>query len=110
MPGIRVWSGDGEMDRNLRVFVHLVDSAGRTVVQHDGVPENARAPVPKWSDGQLVDDRHGLLLPVNLAAGTYWLDVGLYDDSGRLPLLRGGNMLHLGPIVVTGSGPTTKRS
>lgn len=104
------WSGDGDMDRNLRVFVHLVDSTGRTVVQHDGVPENARAPVPNWSDGQVVDDRHGLLLPRSVAPGTYWLDVGLYDNSGRLPLLSGGNMLHLGPIVVRMSGPTRNRS
>lgn len=91
------WGG-GDTSRNLRVFVHLVDAAGQTVAQHDGIPRNARAPVPAWSPGAVIDDRHGLLAPLNLSPGRYWLEIGLYDDSGRLPLVRGGTFVRLGPL------------
>jgi hypothetical protein len=101
------WVGDGEPQRNLRVFVHLVDSAGRIIAQHDGVPSNARSPVPDWVRGRVVDDRHGLLVPPNLAPGTYWLEVGLYDDNGRLPLTAGGDTLRFGPVTAVPAAPSS---
>ena len=36
-----------------------------------------------------------------MAKGQYWLEVGLYDDRGRLGLRSGRDVVRLGPIVVT---------
>jgi len=45
--------------------------------------------------------RHGLVLPADLAPGSYTLQVGLYDARGaRWPLEGGGDAARLGEVVV----------
>lgn|GEM_PF-6728360 len=94
------WQASTPPSRDLKVFVHLINQNGAVVSQHDSPPANGRAPVPRWQAGQIVDDRHGLLIPNHLPSGTYWLEVGLYDGDGRLSLLKGGDTVRLGPIRV----------
>ncbi|HEX5415513.1 MAG TPA: hypothetical protein VFZ25_07595, partial [Chloroflexota bacterium] len=101
------WQAAGPLDRNLKVFVHLVNPKGDVVSQHDSLPENGRAPFVQWPANQIFDDRHGLLLSSAVVPGDYWLEIGLYDEHGRLPLQNGGDTLRLGPMRVTGAGDRT---
>jgi len=83
------WQAERPMDQNWTVFVHLVDGEGNLVSQHDSWPRDGRYPTSVWDQGEVVDDRHLLVLPANLAEGNYQIVVGLYSaESGeRLPVL-----------------------
>jgi hypothetical protein len=79
------------LDQNWTVFVHLVDSTGGLVAQHDSQPRDGRYPTSVWDQGEVVDDPHLLVVPANLPDGDYQVVVGLYSvESGeRLPVLDG---------------------
>ena len=62
------------------VFVHLLDSSGRIVAQHDGPPQDGSYPTSLWRPGDVVKDVHHLS---GRSAGTT-LEIGLY----RRPSLR----------------------
>ncbi len=94
------WRAPGPLPENMSVFVHLVDGHETMWAQHDGWPANGRAPTTHWQGGTTVLDRHGLIVPPDAPPGRYWLEVGLYDANGRLPLQTGGDFVRLGPIVV----------
>jgi hypothetical protein len=78
------WEAQAPVSERLKVFVHLVDDSGNIVAQHDAEPGDTTA----WAAGKQAIDRHGLLVPLDAATGTYYLRVGLYpadDPSTRLP-------------------------
>jgi hypothetical protein len=77
------------LDQNWTVFVHLVDSTGSLVAQHDSQPQYGRYPTSVWGQSEVVDDPHLLVFPANLPDGEYQVVVGLYSaESGeRLPVL-----------------------
>src|SRR5581483_6383756 len=77
------WQALANPGRDLSVFLHLLDQGGHTVSQHDGWPSAGSRPTSSWQPGDVIDDRHGLLLPPSLPAGTYRVEVGLYDASGQ---------------------------
>jgi len=68
-----------------------VDGAGNLVAQRDSWPREGRYPTSVWDQGEVVDDRHSILLPANLPDGEYQLIMGLYsvESGGRLPVLDG---------------------
>lgn len=101
LPVQLIWHADGPLKRNLTVFVHFVDAKEKLWAQHDSPPINDRAPTTIWTNGETVNDRHGLIVPANAPSGQYWVEVGLYDAQGRLPLEEGGDTVRLGPITVT---------
>jgi hypothetical protein len=80
------------------VFVHLLDSEGQVVSQHDGPPQDGAYPTSAWDAGEVVVDDRILLLPPDLTPGLYSLWVGLYlPASGeRLPVAGGGDSVKLG--------------
>jgi hypothetical protein len=61
------------------VFVHVLDSTGKVVAQHDGPPRGGMAPTRTWQAGERVRDRHVVPLPARLPPGPFRLSVGLYD-------------------------------
>jgi hypothetical protein len=68
-----------------RFFLHVVDSNGDLVAQHDGLD----APAQYWQAGDLIVQEH--LLP-NLPQGELALRIGVYDpQNGRRLLLRDGS-------------------
>jgi mannosyltransferase len=97
-------------------FLHLVDAAGRIVVQRDMPPQNGTARTSTWqvlgrgrpgesrlaietgpngttrveADGEIYRDHLALSLPADVAPGTYRLLLGLYDPTTgtRLPVRR----------------------
>jgi hypothetical protein len=69
------------VQQNAKVFVHLLDAAGQLVAQHDSEPVSGQRPTSTWKPGESIIDRHGVLLPDDLAPGEYQLVVGLYDPA-----------------------------
>lgn len=61
--------------RDLRVFVHLVDSAANKIAQDDGLGYPAR----EWRTGERFVTFHTLALPAEQPLVDYRLAVGLYD-------------------------------
>ncbi len=64
-----------------KVFVHLVDPAGRMIAQHDGEPVEGRRPIRTWQVGDLVIDAHTLVWQVEAYSGPAKVYVGLYDPA-----------------------------
>ncbi len=79
---------------NLTAFVHLLDSSGAIVAQHDGPLGGAFAPAARLAPGMLLDVTVDLALPAELPAGAYTLRVGLYPPGAPdSPLLPAGSNL-----------------
>lgn len=82
------WQAAASIDRNYSVFVHLVDSRGVILAQHDSWPGAGNDPTSGWTKGDLRRDIHRLDVPTAfLAEGPCRLLVGMYDWSTgrRLP-------------------------
>ncbi len=81
------WNALQEIDRDYKLFVHLLDGEGELLRQSDAMPRDWTAPTSGWHKDEVVSDlvtldTHGL------PAGTYTLSMGLYDavSQERLPL------------------------
>ncbi|MBN1641395.1 MAG: hypothetical protein JXA09_09175 [Anaerolineae bacterium] len=73
------WHALRRVTCNDTVFVHLIDGAGEVLSQHDGEPVSGTYPTSAWAPGDVIVDLHRLPLPVDLTAGDYHVEVGLYD-------------------------------
>jgi len=90
------WLCLAPIDENFKVFVHAVDSSGRTVSQHDGMPGNEFSPTTRWLPGELIVDRHTLPFgdgPLTLYAGMY-----RWPNIENLPTIQGSQLLPDGRI------------
>ncbi len=83
------WRVNQPVERNLTMFVHLVNGDGEIVGQYDALPGGGRWPTTVWQAGDLVADELTIPLPAQLPPGEYGLRIGLYDAAGRLPLSDG---------------------
>jgi hypothetical protein len=83
------WQTTGDVSGTWSAFVHLGDPAQPPLAQADGEPVNGRYPTHLWDAGEVIDDAVALPLPPDLPAGTYPVQVGMYDRSSgaRLPLV-----------------------
>jgi 4-amino-4-deoxy-L-arabinose transferase-like glycosyltransferase len=79
------WQALGEMEKSYTVFTHLLDGASRIWAQHDGVPGGDK-PTSGWVRGEIVIDRHTLLIKDDAPAGEYTLEVGMYDPATGIRL------------------------
>ncbi len=98
------WRALGETERGYKVFVHLLDAEGRSAAGHDAEPANWQRPTTSWVAGEYIADEHVLALPADLPAGSYRIEVGIYDGASgeRLPLADGSDRLILSqPVEVT---------
>lgn len=91
------WQTARYINADYTVFVHLLDPTRAIVAQHDGEPAEGLAPTSIWVPGQPIRDEHRLLLPSNMAPGTYTLVCGMYDPVTRDRLaVTGGPMSQQG--------------
>lgn len=96
------WQAQAEMSDSYRVFVHLVDAAGRVVDQDDGEPRDWTRPTTGWLQGEVVTETRKLAIPAENSTGPYTLMVGLYVEVGtRLTLPAGEDALALTVIQVS---------
>lgn len=77
------WQALAKVEEGYTVFVHLIDGANRPLVTLDYTPLGGSVPthlwIPKWLPGQRLLDPYRLVLPDDLAPGTYYIEVGLYE-------------------------------
>jgi hypothetical protein len=92
-----LWRAVDNVGRDYSVFVHVLHENGAPAdgVQTNGdrTPMNNGVPAPtsSWTAGAQINDTYEVLLPGNLPAGNYRIEVGLYDDQGRLTVVDYGN-------------------
>ncbi len=91
------WRAMVNVGHDYRVFVHFLRADGAPVdsakTDGDRTPMNSGAPAPtsSWIAGTIVNDVYSIVLPGDLPAGTYRIEIGLYDDQGRLRVADYGN-------------------
>ena len=73
------WQTAVPLETRYKIFLHIVDEAGRIVAQRDSEPGGGLAITTEWELGAVVVDNHGILLPPTLENGRYALRMGLYD-------------------------------
>jgi len=73
------WLALRDVGTDLKVFVHLLDGGGAVVAQNDGDPVGGFTPTTRWRSGELIADRHRLVLPPGFSAGSYALKAGMYQ-------------------------------
>lgn len=76
-----VWEATSVPEVSYNVFVHIYGVDGSILAQHDGVPGQGQFPTSTLAAGQRVIDRHGIMLPPDVAPGAYDMAVGLYDPQ-----------------------------
>ncbi|MBN1488066.1 MAG: hypothetical protein JW981_10520 [Anaerolineae bacterium] len=82
------WQALAPPGDNYVVFVHLLDSSGQLVANHDAPPMAGRYPTTAWLPGEMLPDVHTLQLAPQLPPGDYDLYVGMYQwpSVERLPV------------------------
>lgn len=74
------WRSLRAMEIDFKSFVHVTDQAlTEQAAQHDGDPGAGFSPTTRWVPGEIVPDRHDLVLPTDLQPGRYRLWAGMYD-------------------------------
>jgi len=75
--------------------VPTVDDAAAIAAQADGPPAGGARPTTSWRPGEVILDPREIVLPADLAPGTYAVLVGLYDARdptfARLPTVSAGD-------------------
>lgn len=101
------WQLVKETPISYTVFVHVVDSNGQIVAQRDAAPNENGYPTQLWQVGEYIHDVYRF---EGLSAGTYTIQVGLYNaqTGARLPVAinnePGGDAIDLGAMVIEETG------
>ena len=96
------WQAQSPNESDAKVFLHLRDASGNLLTQADGWAFHNTRPPYSWGTDEAVADPRSLILPADLSAGQYSLEVGLYnpDESGRLPAYRDGIRQHEDSVLL----------
>jgi hypothetical protein len=97
------WKADAPLATNYSSFLHVLDSSGHGVAGADNV-HVADYPTSWWRVGAYATDVHRIVLPSTSPAGSYRVEVGLYDrTTGRQLRIDGGasDTLALPALVVS---------
>jgi len=95
------WHTAAALTDRYKVFVHVLDSTGKIVAQTDREPGGGLNPTTNWKPDETVIDRYGVVIPPDMSAGVYAVEVGLYGfDDKRLPVSGGGDSLVVAKVEV----------
>jgi len=99
------WLATEPLPVDYTVFTHLLNSSGELVAQTDSQPLSGTRPTSSWQPGEVITDRYALLLPFELEAGDYQIEVGLYDlaSLSRLVISQPGGALDQLDHLILGS-------
>jgi hypothetical protein len=90
------WLTQETPSQDYRVFVHLVPAdASGAVAQQDGMPLMGYGATTRWEPGELIVDEHKLHIGADVAPGSYYLLMGLYqpDPLQNLSILQSPGLL-----------------
>jgi hypothetical protein len=100
------WEPRRPIERDYKVFVHVLGPDGQPVFQSDRQPLNALLPMTRWPIDRPARDARAMVIPAELPDGRYRVVAGVYDpDSGaRLPARDAngpiGDVVPLGEVEV----------
>jgi mannosyltransferase len=87
------WQATAPIAKNYTVFAHIIGRMNPTMqspvwAQMDSEPVGGSRPTTSWRVGEMIEDRYGLLLPLNMPPGEYWIEIGMYDPTtlARVPM------------------------
>ncbi len=86
------WRALQPVEETYTVFVHVIDSSNRIWGQKDFTSLGGSYPtflwIPKWLEGQVIDDRYTVVLDPQTPPGEYWIEVGMYGIATikRVPI------------------------
>ena len=80
------WTVQDQPGRDYAVFVHLADDQSQVWGYGDSAPRQGNYPTWWWEPGEVVVDEHILVPALDTPPGRYRVSVGLYDQSGRVPV------------------------
>lgn len=86
-----------------RIFSQLLYPDGRLAITQDSEPGGNQLPTASWPLAQTIQDRHALLLPLDIPPGDYPLIVGVYPlglPNERL-MTEDGDFLHLTTLKIS---------
>ncbi len=89
LPLYLTWRAYAETDRDLTVFLHVLNADGEIVAQNDRRPFDGRFPTAVWRVDEELSDTMQVALPQDILPGDYSIRMGLYDQTGRLPFASG---------------------
>jgi hypothetical protein len=96
-----VWrAANGPTADHWKVFTHLLDGDSHVVAQRDAEPADNLRPTTGWKRGEQIEDNYGIAIPDNLPAGTYTLEIGMYDGDRRSIFDGKADHLDLGEVSV----------
>lgn len=83
------WEALSRMQKDYTVFIHVVDTEGRPVAQHDGQPLKGFYPTSFWKQGEVVRDEYAVRVDSAVPGGEYELVAGMYllSTGDRLSVL-----------------------
>ncbi|MBI3941634.1 MAG: glycosyltransferase family 39 protein [Chloroflexi bacterium] len=86
------WHARGELQRDSKVFTHLLDAHNQVVAQVDAIPGHGARPVTGWLMGEFIPDPYRIDIPSNVPPGDYTLEIGMYDSQtlARLSIVDAG--------------------
>ena len=93
-------AANGPTADHWKVFTHLLDGGSVVVAQRDAEPADNLKPTTSWRQGEQVQDNYGIAIPDNLPAGSYTLEIGMYDGEKRSVFAEHGDHLVLGDVQV----------
>jgi hypothetical protein len=104
VPLVLFWQGQGVLQEDYQVFVHLLGADGQLVAQTDSAPLGGLRPTSSWQQGETVVDHQGLLLPDTLPYGQYELRLGMYRPAdGQRLVVTGADGQSLGDNISLGT-------
>jgi hypothetical protein len=81
------WESLAPTPRDLRVFIHLLDAeSGDIIAQDDHLLFPLVYPSTLWQAGRFLSERRTVSLPATLSGKVVRLRLGLYDETGRVPV------------------------
>jgi hypothetical protein len=96
-----MWRADGGPTlARWKVFTHVLDAGSMVVAQRDAEPADNLRPTTTWNRGERIEDNYGIVIPPNLPAGAYTLEIGMYDGEKRSVFNGQGDHLVLGQVQV----------
>jgi len=81
------WQTLAPMQVDYRIFMHLTSAGGDIVAMHDGLPYTSPKRTRFWSPGQIFQEVRPLTVAADAAPGLYDIDIGVYINKGRLPII-----------------------
>ena len=112
VPVALTWRKETGLDGEHRVNLRLVDATGRTWASRDSYPRAGQVRFEGLAPGQVLEDRHGLLVAAGTPPGLYrlLLSVRRTSDAHPLDMLDAGGQplgaeLHLADVAVVDPQP-----